>query len=90
MSTIELEPQTALRKANVPEEDARKVANAMNRGIDQRYNIHAAQLVTKGDFQAGMAESRKDLAEAKAEIIKWCVASIFGAVALFAAIVKIL
>jgi hypothetical protein len=34
-------------------------------------------------------EAKKDLAEAKAEIIKWCIGTMFGAVALFATITKL-
>ena len=44
----------------------------------KHYTLHAAQLVTKSD-----------LGEAKVEIIKWCIGSMFTAVALFAAITKI-
>lgn len=44
----------------------------------ERYSLHAAQLATRGD-----------LAEAKMEIIKWTVGTMFAAVGLFAAIVKL-
>ena len=78
MSTIELELFNALRKVNVPEEDARKVADAMNRSIDERYKIHAALLATK-----------TDLAEMEARLIKWIVASALGASVLFAFLAKL-
>ncbi|MCJ0765335.1 hypothetical protein [Variovorax terrae] len=75
---MELEIYRALVKANVSPEDAQAVAESINKEIDKRYSLHSAQLFTKGD--AG---------ELKAELIKWCVGSIFAAVALFASIVKI-
>ncbi len=79
MSIMELEIYEALTAVNVPADKAKAVVSSIDAAIDKRYNLHASQLVTRGDLEA-----------AKTDIIKWCVASIFGAVALFAAIVKIL
>ncbi len=75
---MELEIYRALIKINVPADDAQAVADSINKEIDKRYTLHASQLVTKGD-----------LSEAKVEIIKWTIASMFAAVALFATIAKI-
>ncbi len=73
-----LEIYQALLKINEPPEDAQAVADAINKEIDRRYGLHAAQLATKAD-----------LAEAKVEIIKWTVGSMLAAVGLFATITKL-
>lgn len=73
-----LEIYRTLLKINVPPEDAQAVADAINKEIDRRYGLHAAQLATKAD-----------LAEAKVEIIKWTVGSMLAAVGLFATITKL-
>jgi hypothetical protein len=75
---MDLEIYRALVKINVPAEDAEAVAESINKEIDRRYNLHAQQLATKGD-----------LSEAKAEIIKWTIGSMFVAVGLFAGIAKL-
>jgi hypothetical protein len=76
--SMELEIYRALVKINVPAEDAEAVVESINKEIDKRYSLHAQQLATKGD-----------LSDAKAEIIKWTIGSMFAAVGLFAAIAKI-
>ncbi len=86
MSSMELEIYEALTAVNVPAIKAKAVAASIDKAIDRRYSLHAEQLATRSDI----ADVKKEMAEAKADIIKWCVASIFGAVALFAAIVKVL
>ena len=96
MSTIELELFNALRKANVAEEDARKVADAINRSIDSRYSVHAAQLATRGDIQTEVAGFKTDLAETESRIVKamadmqrWTIGVSFGSVAVLVALLKI-
>lgn len=74
---MELEIYRALVKINVPE-DAQAVAESINKEIDKRYTLHAAQLFTKADG-----------GELKADVIKWCVGTMFAAVGLFAAITKL-
>ena len=46
-------------------------------------------LATRGDVNEAKADLRADLAEAKTEIIKWCIGSMFASVALFATITKL-
>lgn len=75
---MELEIYNAFVKAGVPEADAKAAVESINREIDKRYSLHATQLTTKSD-----------LAEAKIEIIKWTVGTMFAAVGLFAAITKL-
>ena len=74
---MELEIYRALVKINVSADDAQAVADSINKEIDKRYALHAAQLATK-----------VDLAEAKVEIIKWTIGSMLAAVGLFATIQK--
>lgn len=82
---MEIEIFEALTAANVPPEKARAAAASVKREIDERYTLHAAQLATRGD----LLELRRELAETKAEIIKWTVGTMFAAVALFATLTKI-
>lgn len=75
---MELEIYRALIKINVPADDAQAVADSINREIDKRYTLHASQLATKSD-----------LADAKVEIIKWTIGSMFAAVGIFATVTKL-
>ena len=75
---MELEIYRALVKINVSADDAQAVADSINKEIDKRYTLHAAQLATKSD-----------LADAKVEIIKWTIGSMLAAVGLFATITKL-
>ena len=76
---MEIEIYNAFIKAGVPEGDARAAVESINKEIDKRYALHAAQLFTKADG-----------AELKADVIKWSITTIFAAVGLFAALTKIL
>ena len=82
---MELEIYRALVKINVPADDAQAVADSINKEIDRRYSLHASQLATRGDIDG----VRRDLAEAKFEIIKWTIGSMLAAVGLFATIAKL-
>ena len=75
---MELEIYNAFVKAGVPESDAKAAVESINQEIDKRYAMHSTQLASK-----------TDLAEAKIEIIKWSVGTMFAAVGLFAAITKV-
>ena len=75
---MDIEIYNVFRKVGISDDDARAVVDSLNKTIDQRYTLHAAQLATKSD-----------LSEAKFEIIKWSLGSMFAAVALFASITKI-
>ena len=75
---MELEIYRALIKINVPADDAQAVADSINREIDKRYTLHASPLATKGEW-----------ADAKVEIIKWSIGSMFAAVGIFATVTKL-
>lgn len=76
---MELEIYEAFRSAGVADDKAKAAVESINKEIDKRYALHSAQLATK-----------VDLAEAKAEIIKWTIGSMFAAVGMFAVIVKVM
>ena len=82
---MELEIYSAFVKAGVSESDAKAAVESINKEIDKRYALHAHQLATRGDVEG----VRKELADAKAEIIKWTVTTMFASVALFATITKL-
>ena len=75
---MELEIYEAFISASVKEDKAKAAVESINKEIDRRYSLHSDQLAT-----------RSDLAEAKTEIIKWTVGTMFAAVAIFATIVKL-
>jgi len=73
-----LDNYNALVSTGVKEDKAKAAVESINKEIDKRYKLHSDQLAT-----------RSDLAEAKTEIIKWTVGTMFAAVALFATITKL-
>lgn len=89
---MELEIYRALTKANVPPEDAQAVAESINREIDRRYSLHAAQLATRGD----VTEVKQELAEMEARLLRalndmqrWTLGALFAALAALAIITKL-
>lgn len=82
---MELEIYEAFISAGVKEDKAKAAVESINKEIDKRYKLHADQLATRSDI----AEVEKQIAEAKTEIIKWTIGTMFAAVAMFAAIVKL-
>ncbi len=82
---MEIEIYNAFVKAGVPESDARSAVESINKEIDKRYSLHAQQLATRGD----LLDLRRELAETKVEIIKWTIGTMFAAVGLFSAVVKL-
>ena len=83
---MELEIFQAFRKAGVDDATAQAAVESINREIDKRYNLHAAQLFTKADGN----ELRAQMAEMKTELIKWCVGSMFASAALYGALLKLI
>ena len=72
-----------LKEAGFTERQAQAQAEALVAVVD-------SNLATKTDIEMLRHDSRADIAEAKAEIIKWCVGSVFASVGLFAALVKLM
>lgn len=86
---MELEIYNAFVKAGVAEADAKAAVESISKEIDKRYSLHADQLATRGDLGDLKTAIRTDIADFKVDMMKWTIGSIFGAVALFAAITKI-
>jgi len=82
---MELEIYNAFVKAGVPEADVKAAVESINKEIDKRYLLHANQIATREDIE----QVRKDLPDAKVEILKWTIGTMFAAVGIFATIVKI-
>lgn len=76
----------ALQSANVPSDKAKAVAAAITQAIDQRYELYAKLLATRGDLQ----EVKADLTKAILESQRWTIAAVGIIVALVAAIQKLL
>ncbi|MDO9205202.1 MAG: hypothetical protein Q7T42_11985 [Methylotenera sp.] len=87
---MELEIYEAFISAGVKEDKAKAAVESINREIDKRYSLHTEKIATRGDVNELRNAVKADLAEAKTEIIKWAIGSIFVAVGLFAAIVKVM
>jgi hypothetical protein len=85
---MELEIFEALTSANVPADKARAAAASIKKEINEHYAFHASQLATKGDLTGVKGDLVGAIGDAKMDIIKWCIGSMFVAVGLFAAIVK--
>lgn len=86
---MELEIYEALTAVNIPADKARAVVESINKEIDKRYSLHVDKLATRGDLLELHGKFQTDLANAKVEIIKWAIGSIFVAVGLFATLMKI-
>lgn len=83
MSAIVAELYDALRKAGVDEELARSAARAVL-AVEAR-----ADLATKSDVAAGVAELRTEMAELKTDVIRWNVGAMAVMTGIFAAIVRL-
>lgn len=82
---MELEIYEAFLSAGVKEDKAKAAVEAINREMDKRQKSQSEQLATHGDI----ARVERLIAETKVEIIKWSVGTMFAAVGMFAAIVKL-
>jgi predicted translin family RNA/ssDNA-binding protein len=90
---MELEIFEALTAANVPADKARAAAASVKREIDERYSLHAAQLATRGDVadvKTSVESVRREVAETKAEMVKWFVGTIIAVAGITAALLKLM
>ncbi|MCW5221170.1 hypothetical protein D8B23_07935 [Verminephrobacter aporrectodeae subsp. tuberculatae] len=60
---IESELYSALLDAGVSKEKAERVADALSKSIDQRYEAHSTMLATKSDIEALRADVFKALTD---------------------------
>lgn len=90
---MELEIYEALIAVNVPADKAKAAAESVKREIDGRYSLHAAQLATRGDVaevKTSVESVRREVAEAKAEMVKWFVGTIIAVGGITAALLKLM
>lgn len=82
---MELEIYRALVKINVPADDAKDVADSIQREIERQYVKQADALATKRD----LAEMETRLLRAMGDMQRWTITAMIGAIGLFAAISKV-
>src|ERR1700739_3497306 len=101
---MDLEVVDALKAAGVPDDKARAVVASLHREIDQRYALHAAQLVTRSDLADGiggvklliaqvetnLARVETRLAETRVELIKWFLGSMIAMTGIILASVRLM
>jgi len=75
-----------LREAGVPEPQAEAQAGALADALRQ----NAGELATKQDVQELRLDIRREMAELKADLLKWVIGLFIAQVGLFAALVKLL
>lgn len=89
---MELEIYSAFVKAGVSESDAKAAVDSISKEIDKRYALHSQQLATRGDVdnvRKEIAEMEARLLRAMADMQRWTITAMIGAVGLFAAVTKI-
>jgi len=75
-----------LPEAGVPEPQAEAQAGALADALRQ----NAGELATKQDMQELRLDIRREMAELKADLLKWVIGLFIAQVGLFAALVKLL
>ena len=89
---MELEIYSAFVKAGVSESDAKAAVDSISKEIDKRYALHSQQLATRGDVdnvRKEIVEMEARLLRAMADMQRWTITAMIGAVGLFAAVTKI-
>ncbi len=90
---IELTIFDALQSANVPADKAKAVATALTQAIDQRYELHAKQLATRGDLAdvpKDMADMESRLTRLMSENLRWTITTIIAGMAGTVALMKLI
>lgn len=82
---MEIQLYKALIEAGVKEETAARVVDSLENEIKERMQEARKELATRADI----ADMRKELAEAKAEIIKWNLGAIIAIVGVMLAMTKV-
>jgi ribosomal protein L29 len=82
---MEIQLYRALLEAGVKEETASKVVDSLESELKERLSDARKELATRADI----AEIRKEIAEAKTEIIKWNLASIIAVVGVMIALTRL-
>lgn len=83
---MEIQLYKALLGAGVKEDDAAAVVDSLEKEIRERMSEARKELASKADT----AEIRRELAEAKADIIKWNLATVIAVTGVVLALTKIM
>ena len=96
---MELEIYSAFVSAGIAPETAKAAVDSISKEIDKRYALHSQQLATHGDVETvrkEIADVKTNIAEMEARLLRsmadmhrWTITAMFGAVGLFAVISKI-
>ena len=78
------------RKLGADDSDAAAFADEVHQAIDKRYELHAAQLSTRGDLEAAKSEIIRELSKQMMDMQRWSLGVLFAGIAAVAAIVKLL
>ncbi len=78
------------RNLGIDDADATAFADELNSAIDKRYELHARQLVTRGDLESAKSEIIRELSKQMMEMQRWSLGVLFAGIAAVAAVVKLL
>lgn len=84
---MELEIYDALQSAGVSAEKAKSAVESVNKAIDQRYNLHAQQLATRGDVEQVRGDLKAKMAKTEANLIKWLIGTALVTISTIAALI---
>jgi len=81
---MELEIYEALQSVGVSSEKAKAAVESINKEIDRRYALHAAQLATRGDVE----QVKTEIAKVESNLVKWLVATALVTIGSVAALIS--
>jgi hypothetical protein len=76
----------SLTGIGIPADQAERVAEALSKSIDERYEWHHKQLATRRDLEA----VKSDISRLIIDTQRWTIAAVFGGLAAFSLIQKLL
>lgn len=88
---MELEIYEAFRAANIPDGEAKKAFEAINRVIDQRCALLARERATRGDVELarkGIAQVEVKIAQLETNLAKWIIGTEMAVAGLAVALLR--
>lgn len=92
---MELEIYDAFRSAGINDDKAKAAVESINKVIDSRYSLHAAQLATRGDLaelkgemKGEFASVRREMAEKHASTLTWIMGTLVACTGIIVACMK--
>ncbi len=77
-----------LKNAGVPESQAKAHSKTINKVLSDFENKRLSEIATKSDLISAKNELSKEIADTKAEILKWMIGMLFAQGAFIASIIK--